>query len=136
MPPLRQILPLDRWNAVVITATTLLLVAVVYLDFITAWTMLLFYLLPLMMIAWLARGWWWLVMAVLATGLWYVTRVVSPPPDAIGETVGAAAWNTCVRLGILTVVGFLCARLRQFSRSPDSLSSSHDATGLLSATGL
>jgi GGDEF domain-containing protein len=134
-------LPLDRWNVVVLTTASIVLAAVIYIDSITEWTMMLFYLVPLMAVAWLARGGWWLVIALATAALWCVTRYYAPPhdaftPDGHRESLSTAAWNTSVRLGILLVVGVLCSRLRKFSRSPDSLSSSHDATGLLSATGL
>jgi hypothetical protein len=141
MPSLRQILPLDRWNAVVFAAATLLLAAVVSIDFFSSWTLLLLYLVPPMAVAWLVRGYWWLVMTVLATLLWFAARCIAPPPEAtidgVRESWQQLGWIlVTARLGPMLLVAFLCSRLRQFSRSPNSLTSSHDSTGLLSMMGL
>ncbi len=140
MTSLRQTFPLDRWTTLVLSGSMALLLAIGYLDSITVWTMLLLYLAPLMFVAWLARGLWWVVVAVLTGVLWYNVRNYAPPPDAfvngVRETTAAAVWNALARVGVLLVVGFLCTRLRQLSRSPDALTSSHDSTGLLSAAGL
>lgn len=140
MPPLRQYFPFDRWTVLVLTGSMLLLLIIGALDSITEWTMLLLYLGPLMCVAWLARGFWWVVVAVLTGVLWYNIRSYAPPPDAfvngVRESVGAAVWNALARIGVLLVVGLLCTRLRALSRSPDSLASSHDNTGMLSAAGL
>lgn len=140
MTSLRHTLPLDRWTAFVLSGSTLMLLTIGYLDYLTEWTMLLLYLAPLMCVAWLARGLWWVIVAVLTGALWYYIRYLAPPPDAfvngVRESVAASLWNTLARVGVLLVVGLLCTRLRQLSRSPEALTSSHDSTGLLSMTGL
>lgn len=141
MPSLRQILPFDRWNAVVFAAAALLLGAVVYVDFVTTWTLLLLYLVPPMAVAWLVRGYWWLVMTLLATVLWYAARYIAPPPEAmidgVRESWQQVGWILITaRMGPMLLVAFLCSRLRHFSRSPSSFTSSHDSTGLLSMVGL
>lgn len=141
MPPLRQILPLDRWNAVVFAAAGLLLAGVVCLDFFSSWTLLLLYLVPPMTVAWLVRGYWWLVMTLLATVLWLAVRCIAPPPEAmingVRESWQQLGWILITaRLGPMLLVAFLCSRLRHFSRSPNSFTSSHDNTGLLSMMGL
>jgi GGDEF domain-containing protein len=124
----------------VLSAMFALLALVVWLDVLTPWTVLLFYLVPQIAVSSMVRGYWWLVFALVATVAWYVVRRQFPGSDAfvhgVQEPVFSSTYNGLVRLGVLLIIGFLCARLRQYSRSPGTLSSSHDATGLLSMGGL
>ncbi|HZW06861.1 MAG TPA: hypothetical protein VFF65_07030, partial [Phycisphaerales bacterium] len=116
MASLRGILPIDRWNVVVVLCSLLLLAVVSSIDFVTSWTLMLFYLGPVLAAAWLARGWWWVPVAAACAGAWYLAYHYAPAPGAGPETPGLAMWNTLVRLGILLVVGYLSARLRVYSR--------------------
>jgi len=137
---LRQFFPVDRWTTLVLAGSLLLLGMVAYLDYLTPITLLLLYLAPMIAVSWHARGYWWVLLGLLESGLWYTVRYYAPPPDAIPngvrEPFDVALVNTLTRLGVLLLVGFLCSRLKHFSRRPDSLRSSHDPTGLLSAVGL
>jgi GGDEF domain-containing protein len=141
MLPLRTILPINRWNVLVLIGASVLLLAILGIDYVTTWTMLLFYLAPVIAVATLARGHWWVVMALVTTVLWYVVRYLSPGPDAfingVREPWTQALWIfVTARFMPLVLVGFLCARLRHYSRTPESLNSAYDPTGLLSAGGL
>ena len=137
---MRNILPVDRWSLLALAASLAILSVIGWVDYVTIWPILVFYLVPQLLVATLMRGYWWVPLAFLETGVWLLMRYESPPPGAIVNNV-RETWQTALLtamqpLGVLLVVGFLCARLRHYSRSPDALTSSHDATGLLSASGL
>lgn len=140
MPAMRSILPLNRWNVLVLICTTLMMFCVAVLDYVTSPTLLLLYLAVQVIMSSTVRGYWWVVMAVVATGMWLVVRRLSPGADALNGTVietwSYSLWNALQRLTTLGLVGFLCFRLRLYSRSPETFTSSHDSTGLLSASGL
>lgn len=140
MPVRRTILPLDRWSLVVVGASLLLMMGICGLDLLTPTPLILLYLIPVILTATMTRGWWWVVIVAASTAVWFGARWVAPPPEALingeREPFLMAAWNTLSRLGILALVGFLCARLRHYSRSPWALRSSRDTTGMLSTSGL
>lgn len=137
MPSPRAILPVDRWSLLVLVTAFAALALVVWLDALTSWTLLLFYLVPVIVVASMVRGYWWLVTTLIAITAWYIVRVRFPGTDALVQAQSEPlGYSLMVRLGMLLLVGFLCSRLREYSRSPGSFSSSHDSTGLLSAGGL
>lgn len=137
---MRSIFPVDRWSLLVLAGSSALLFGVLCADYFTSPSLLLFYLAVQVIVGSVLRGYWWAVMALVATSLWLIIRRTEPGADAINNGVlenwSWSAWNSLQRLAVLGLVGFLCSRLRQFSRSPEALDSSHDSTGLLSATGL
>lgn len=136
MPSLRQILPFDRWSVLVLSAVLPLQAIIFYFDTRVDWTIFVLYLVPVLLLAWLVRGYWWLLLAIVGSGLWYLARVEWPAKEAINETLRDGLIHLVTRMVILIIIGFLASRLRWLSRSPETLSTSHDASGMLSGSGL
>lgn len=134
MPTPQSILPFDRWSFIVLLFTLAMLSAFVAIDAISSLSVLVLYLIPVCVMAWLVRGYWWLVMAMLcAVGYVLAQRFT---PDNPLFTMGVIVWNGGIRFLVLAAFGWLVHRLKTLSRNPGSLMSAHDTTGMLTMLGL
>jgi signal transduction histidine kinase len=109
-----------RSHATLVVMGLVLAIYIGELDFITGSMVALtiFYVIPIMFVAWFAGRWPGFLIAVVASVLWYGAKTLDP---GLVSEPWLLAWNALQRLGLFASVGFLTAEVAERKRVEQAL---------------
>jgi diguanylate cyclase (GGDEF)-like protein len=121
---------LSRRSMIVLAVLLVLLIG--YADFVTGYylSLGLFYVVPVALLAWYVSRRAGLVGAALSALTWHAVNAVYAP---LGLAPAVLVWNSAVRFGFFSIIGFLLSSLKTSYERHSELARIDPLTGLLNS---